>query len=149
MSKQKIKHMVPCHICIFVLVCFTFSNKDCIESACLCKPEQLVSVYSFVLFLIFVVSVCNPAWVPEHASYLLVVWVYMAAYINRTLSLVSGDGPGARGQSLDVGPMADARSLRDSSPLQIFVKAKKKINDIFVEIEDYVRDTVTFMQSKY
>ncbi|XP_069681371.1 transmembrane GTPase Marf-like [Periplaneta americana] len=43
--------------------------------------------------------------------------------------------------------MADARSLCDSSPLQIFVKAKKKINDIFVEIEDNVRDTVTYIQS--
>ncbi|XP_069683789.1 transmembrane GTPase Marf-like isoform X3 [Periplaneta americana] len=71
----------------------------------------------------------------------------MAAYINRTISLMSGDGPGIRGPSLGLGPMADARSLRDSSPLQIFVKAKKKINDIFVEIEDYVRDTVTYMQS--
>ncbi|XP_023718994.1 transmembrane GTPase Marf isoform X2 [Cryptotermes secundus] len=30
---------------------------------------------------------------------------------------------------------------------QIFVKAKKKINDIFVEIEDYVRDAVAYVQS--
>jgi mitofusin len=72
----------------------------------------------------------------------------MAAYINRTISLMSGDSPGTRGPSLDVGPLVDAQSLRDSSPLQIFVKAKKKINDVFVEIEDYVRDTVTYMQSK-
>ncbi|KAK2584330.1 hypothetical protein KPH14_006721 [Odynerus spinipes] len=35
----------------------------------------------------------------------------------------------------------------DNSPLQIFVKAKKKINDIFIEIEDYVQDTVGFMES--
>lgn len=34
--------------------------------------------------------------------------------------------------------------MRESSPLQIFVKAKKKINDIFIEIEDYVKDTVRF-----
>lgn len=40
--------------------------------------------------------------------------------------------------------MNDLRT--DNSPLQIFVKAKKKINDVFVEIEDYVQDTVGFMQ---
>jgi mitofusin len=62
---------------------------------------------------------------------------------------MGGDDPGIRGTSLAVGPMGDARSVSDSSPLQIFVKAKKKINDIFVEIEDYVRDTATYMQSEY
>jgi mitofusin len=72
----------------------------------------------------------------------------MAACINHTFSQVFGDGPAVRGQPLDVGPLVDARSLHDSSPLQIFVKAKRKINDIFVEIEDYVHDTVTCMQSK-
>ncbi|GFG34241.1 hypothetical protein Cfor_10688 [Coptotermes formosanus] len=71
----------------------------------------------------------------------------MAAYVNRTISLMGGDDPGIRGSSLAVGPMGDGRSVSDSSPLQIFVRAKKKINDIFVEIEDYVRDTVTYMQS--
>jgi len=45
--------------------------------------------------------------------------------------------------------MGDAGSVSDSSPLQIFVRAKKNINDIFMEIEDYVRDAVTCMQSKY
>lgn len=71
----------------------------------------------------------------------------MAAYVNRTISLMGGDDPGIRGPSLAVGPMGDARSVSDSSPLQIFVRAKKKINDIFVEIEDYVRDTVMYTQS--
>ncbi|XP_011500793.1 PREDICTED: transmembrane GTPase Marf isoform X1 [Ceratosolen solmsi marchali] len=33
----------------------------------------------------------------------------------------------------------------DNSPLQIFVKAKKKINDIFIEINDYVEDTTQFI----
>jgi mitofusin len=42
-----------------------------------------------------------------------------------------------------------ALSLRNSSPLQIFVKAKKNINDIFVEIEEYVHDAVVYVQSKY
>ncbi|XP_034949592.1 transmembrane GTPase Marf isoform X2 [Chelonus insularis] len=60
----------------------------------------------------------------------------MAAYINRTVSMIGGDS------QLRVN---DARI--DNSPLQIFVKAKKKINDIFGEIEDYVQDTVIFMES--
>ncbi|XP_015119812.1 transmembrane GTPase Marf isoform X2 [Diachasma alloeum] len=59
----------------------------------------------------------------------------MAAYINRTISMIGGDG-----QRLG----NDARI--ENSPLQIFVKAKKKINDIFGEIEDYVQDTVGFME---
>ncbi|XP_063975300.1 transmembrane GTPase Marf isoform X1 [Diachasmimorpha longicaudata] len=59
----------------------------------------------------------------------------MAAYINRTISMIGGDG-----QRLG----SDARI--ENSPLQIFVKAKKKINDIFGEIEDYVQDTVGFME---
>jgi len=36
----------------------------------------------------------------------------------------------------------------DNSPLQIFVKAKKRINDIFVDIEKYVEETVEFMTCK-
>ncbi|XP_024945667.1 transmembrane GTPase Marf isoform X3 [Cephus cinctus] len=60
----------------------------------------------------------------------------MAAYINRTISMIGGDSQ-LRAN--------DART--DNSPLQIFVKAKKKINDIFVEIDDYVQDTVLFMDS--
>jgi mitofusin len=72
----------------------------------------------------------------------------MAAYINRTISLMSGDDPVVRGTSMAVGPMGDAQSLHYSSSLQIFIKAKKKINDIFIEIEDYVLDVVTYVQSK-
>ncbi|KAL2748553.1 transmembrane GTPase Marf isoform X1 [Vespula maculifrons] len=60
----------------------------------------------------------------------------MAAYINRTISLIGGE---SQLRSTDI------RS--DHSPLQIFVKAKKKINDIFIEIDDYVQDTVAFMKS--
>lgn len=71
----------------------------------------------------------------------------MAAYINRTISL-TGDGPSIRGPTV-IGSRGDIRNLHDSaSPLQIFVKAKKKINNIFVEIEDYVRSTVSYMHSK-
>jgi hypothetical protein len=37
----------------------------------------------------------------------------------------------------------------NSFQLQDFVIAKEKINEIFVGIEVYIRDTVTYMQSKY
>ncbi|XP_046390603.1 transmembrane GTPase Marf isoform X2 [Ischnura elegans] len=66
----------------------------------------------------------------------------MAAYLNRTVSLMAGDGPGIR-STLAPG---DVRN-HDTSPLQIFVRAKKKINDIFVEIEDYVKDSVEYMNN--
>ncbi|CAH1972897.1 unnamed protein product [Acanthoscelides obtectus] len=82
----------------------------------------------------------------------------MAAYINRTISLMSGgDGPHNKGGSVTTaalltdgrlnGPwqQGGAAAGPDNSPLQIFVKAKKKINDIFGEIEDYVNDTVEYM----
>lgn len=61
----------------------------------------------------------------------------MAAYINRTISMIGGD---SHLRSTDI--------RIDNSPLQIFVKAKKKINDIFMEIEDYVQDTIEFMKCK-
>ena len=35
-----------------------------------------------------------------------------------------------------------------TSPLQIFVRAKKKINDVFQEIEEYVTDSAHFIESK-
>lgn len=60
----------------------------------------------------------------------------MAAYINRTMSMIGGDSQLR---------CTDIRT--DNSPLQIFVKAKKKINDIFVEIDNYVLETVDFMNS--
>lgn len=64
----------------------------------------------------------------------------MAVYLNRTLSIVTGHENG-----LD-------RSLGhngfENSPLQIFVKAKKKINDIFGEIEEYVVETARFMEGR-
>ncbi|XP_033219058.1 transmembrane GTPase Marf [Belonocnema kinseyi] len=60
----------------------------------------------------------------------------MAAYINRTMSMIGGESQFRSN---------DART--ENSPLQIFVKAKKKINHIFEEIEDYVQDTVGFMGS--
>lgn len=62
----------------------------------------------------------------------------MAAYINRTVSMISGD---SQFRTNDI--------RTENSPLQIFVKAKKKINDIFLEIDDYVDDTVRFIGCEY
>lgn len=71
----------------------------------------------------------------------------MAAYLNRTISMMSGDGPHNRSPvaSTLVDSNRVQRNGHDNSPLQIFVKAKKKINDIFGEIEDYVKDAVEYM----
>ena len=66
----------------------------------------------------------------------------MAADENRTISLMDGEVLGSGGSSLYVGRMGDAA-------LQVFLRAKEKIKENFVEIEDYVRDTVMYMQSKY
>jgi len=65
------------------------------------------------------------------------------------ISLMGEDDPGIWGPSQVVGPMGDVGSVSDSSPLQVFVRAKEKINDIFMEIEDYVHHTVTYIQSKF
>ncbi|XP_026501544.1 transmembrane GTPase Marf [Vanessa tameamea] len=68
----------------------------------------------------------------------------MAAYVNRTISMMAGDGP--HNVAMNNGTVRVNMSNVDS-PLQIFVRAKKKINDIFVEIDDYVKDAVTFMHA--
>lgn len=74
----------------------------------------------------------------------------MAAYLNRTISMVTGNnGYGENGANSLTDP--NTRLLHtghDTSPLQIFVRAKKRINDIFVEIEDYVVETTTFIDGK-
>ncbi|XP_045445695.1 transmembrane GTPase Marf [Melitaea cinxia] len=68
----------------------------------------------------------------------------MAAYVNRTISMMAGDGP--HNVAMNNGTVRVNMSNVDS-PLQIFVRAKKKINDIFVEIDDYVKDAVAFMHA--
>jgi mitofusin len=75
----------------------------------------------------------------------------MAAYLNRTISMVTGNGTTSNGY--DPNALTDLNSrqlhnLNDISPLQIFVKAKKKINDIFVDISDYVVETTTFIEGE-
>jgi mitofusin 2 len=69
----------------------------------------------------------------------------MAAYLNRTISMVSGNGYDALTDANT--PRTFNHANNDVSPLQIFVKAKKKINDIFGEIEDYVTETTVFIDS--
>ncbi|KPJ07996.1 Transmembrane GTPase Marf [Papilio machaon] len=69
----------------------------------------------------------------------------MAAYVNRTISMMAGDGP-HNVATLNNGNVRVNMPNVDS-PLQIFVRAKKKINDIFIEIDDYVKDAVTFMHA--
>ncbi|TMW41567.1 hypothetical protein DOY81_013353, partial [Sarcophaga bullata] len=83
----------------------------------------------------------------------------MAAYLNRTLSVVTGNGGNAGNttsnahKSLNYDPtalMSENRTMHinaDKSPLQVFVRAKKKINDIYVEIEEYVNETTQFINA--
>ncbi|KAH8299257.1 hypothetical protein KR018_004584 [Drosophila ironensis] len=103
----------------------------------------------------------------------------MAAYLNRTISLVTGQSAPNNddddrhststdtdtvdkslnrlnsslqpsGSSTAANMMNDARLQRptnDKSPLQIFVRAKKKINDIYGEIEEYVNETTAFINA--
>ncbi|XP_023174735.2 transmembrane GTPase Marf isoform X4 [Drosophila hydei] len=99
----------------------------------------------------------------------------MAAYLNRTISLVTGQtGPSANDKNstpgtdtvddsrhnLSLQPSASSTSANmsgisdnrmyqpnDKSPLQIFVRAKKKINDIYGEIEEYVLETTIFINA--
>ncbi|XP_061401900.1 transmembrane GTPase Marf isoform X1 [Musca vetustissima] len=90
----------------------------------------------------------------------------MAAYLNRTFSMVTGNGGDAgnssnntpqtntnHNKSMNYDPtamMSDNRTMHinaDKSPLQVFVRAKKKINDIYVEIEEYVAETTTFINA--
>lgn len=54
----------------------------------------------------------------------------MAAYINRTVAL--GDP-----MVVNRKPLPDEKI---SSPLQVFGQAKKQINNIFVDIQNYVAD---------
>ncbi|KAH8330136.1 hypothetical protein KR074_005652 [Drosophila pseudoananassae] len=93
----------------------------------------------------------------------------MAAYLNRTISLVTGQTgpndnddrnssstdtvdqslsrlnsslqPSGSTTSANLLPGARPYQLNDKSPLQVFVRAKKKINDIYGEIEEYVQET--------
>lgn len=75
----------------------------------------------------------------------------MSGYLNRSVSLMmesvginslpsSHNGAGGEPRSM----RADAAA---ASPLKIFVLAKKRINDIFGMIEDYVNESSRFLSS--
>ncbi|XP_068203348.1 transmembrane GTPase Marf-like isoform X2 [Palaemon carinicauda] len=89
----------------------------------------------------------------------------MSSLLNRSTSMMNGGGMflggtsgmggsgdgGGGGTSLrdSIVGVLGARHLRESptsSPLQIFVRAKKKINDIYQEIEEYVAETTHFLE---
>lgn len=63
----------------------------------------------------------------------------MAAYINRTVTL--GDPM--------IGHRRTSSDDKTSSPLQVFGQAKKQINNIFVDIQDYVADASERMIGNY
>lgn len=69
----------------------------------------------------------------------------MAAYLNRGTSMIGGDGSQNRLGLFSNGATRSHAASSDS-PLQVFVRAKKKINDIFVEIHDFTKDTAIFLK---
>lgn len=70
----------------------------------------------------------------------------MSGYIVRSSSVVMGgtNGPSAANSPPSVKGSRESPTL--ASPLQIFVHAKKRINDIFNEIETYLNDASKFVQ---
>lgn len=82
----------------------------------------------------------------------------MSSALNRSVSsspsphsmppLVNGGAAGGLGPGV-AGVLGSRHLLRDiqpSSPLQIFVRAKKKINDIYQEVEEYVGEALLFLE---
>ena len=63
----------------------------------------------------------------------------MSGQIARSTSVVLGN---SNGTTMSNGTR---ESPTFSSPLQIFVRAKKQINDIFLEIETYIEDVCKFV----
>ena len=79
----------------------------------------------------------------------------MAGYLSRSLSLspIEPNPPSLPNISTNMKQSNGSSSPRitdvSSSPLKIFVLAKKKINDIFANINEYVEETYMFLNSKY
>lgn len=73
----------------------------------------------------------------------------MSAYI-RSFSMMDGQSSNQRRGAGDapslLAPKSSAFTDSDVSPLQIFVQAKKRINDIFQQIEGYIKETSDFVQ---
>lgn len=64
--------------------------------------------------------------------------------------MMSGDGPHNKGLINNVNDhRSSVRSTQiENSPLQIFVKAKKKINEIFGSIDQYVQDAANYVKGE-
>lgn len=154
--------MIYVFIYLFVcMLCFLCFSSACARSwiALSFTPLPLgVTQRSVVNCKLMWVCVCMCAAAGTHTY-------NMAAYVNRAVSMVDGDGTthmrSATGNGTSAGssngtvvtavtdaPLSHMRTPTDASPLQIFVKAKKKINDIFVDIEDYVGDACCYMECK-
>lgn len=76
----------------------------------------------------------------------------MSAYI-RSFSTMDGQTSNQRRGAGDAPNQVVNRSSvfsdSDVSPLQIFVQAKKNINDIFQDIEVYIKEAAEFVQGKH
>lgn len=73
----------------------------------------------------------------------------MAGYLNRSVSLMMDTVTGQSSVQTKQNGCADLRLRADAaaSPLKIFVLAKKRINDIFGMIEDYVIESTKFLNN--
>ena len=67
----------------------------------------------------------------------------MSGQIQRSSSVVIGGNGSTSNNSLSISPTTALQS-----PLQIFVRAKKRINDIYGEVELYVNDSCKFLQCR-
>ena len=61
--------------------------------------------------------------------------------------LMGAGAPGPPGSEtkLHRGGAAKRQTSPTASPLQLFVRAKRRINDIFADMEDYVADVSRFL----
>jgi predicted GTPase/gas vesicle protein len=71
----------------------------------------------------------------------------MSGSISRSVSLMSPEDGGGLAAGLPPSTPSKGGAASDPSPLQLFVQAKKKINEIFREIGDYVGDSESFLCS--
>ena len=73
----------------------------------------------------------------------------MSSVVSSASSVMNGASVGqSSGRANMAGYVGDSSPYNASttSPLQIFVRAKKKINDIFQEIEEYVAESAVFVE---
>ena len=71
----------------------------------------------------------------------------MSGKISRSIS-TAGTGSGAGDAPTERESAPKRQHSPTASPLQVFVKAKKRINDIYDSIDSYVLDVVRFINSE-